>query len=87
MTRDPNPQVRIMVETIADIGQIGFALAKIFGLLLLFALTAKSMDETMGDWHIRLFGKPLFSRKTLNSRNSRGGIGTSTENKNQLFGG
>ncbi|QTN32569.1 hypothetical protein HZ994_09570 [Akkermansiaceae bacterium] len=45
-----------------DIGEVVIMIATLFAMLPLFALTAKNWDETMGDWHLRTFGKTLRER-------------------------
>ena len=45
-----------------DIGEVVIMIATFFVMIPLFALTAKNWDETMGEWHLRTFGKTLRER-------------------------
>jgi hypothetical protein len=52
---------------VAMVGEVAWVVLVMLSMIPLFLLTAKSFDETMGEWHIRIFGKTL-REKFLHNR-------------------
>ena len=51
--------LRSIAAGFALIGEVAWVILIMLSMVPLFLFTAKSMDETMGEWHVRIFGETL----------------------------